>query len=208
MSVFTDGKMLDALEFDDLLSEFENLDVPLYLHPGIAPKALVDSYYTFPSKPKLTSIFSAGGWGWHNECAIHAIRLALSGALDGHSKLKVVVGHNGEMMPMILQRSTLYLPRTLVSADLFPRCCESKCGLRFLDYSQSHLSWIQFRRGAWAGCCSPSTTLILIQPESRALFARLEMWSRLRICANLRDECGGDIQDQGIGWCQGYLWEM
>lgn len=44
------------------------------------------------------------GWGWHNEVSIHVLRLAVSGTLDRHPKLKVVVGHQGEMLPMMLQR--------------------------------------------------------------------------------------------------------
>ncbi|KAJ5203750.1 2-amino-3-carboxymuconate-6-semialdehyde decarboxylase [Penicillium cinerascens] len=44
-SVGCTGKFLDDPEFDDLLSEFEALDVPLYLHPGIAPPAVIDTYY-------------------------------------------------------------------------------------------------------------------------------------------------------------------
>ncbi|GKZ17802.1 hypothetical protein AbraIFM66951_001072 [Aspergillus brasiliensis] len=98
------GQFLDAPEFDGLLSAFEELDVPLYLHPGIAPKPITDIYYTFEGKPQLSGTFAGMGWGWHNEVAIHAIRLAVSGALDKHPKLKVVVGHQGEMLPMMLQR--------------------------------------------------------------------------------------------------------
>lgn len=103
-SVGCTGKFLDDPEFDDLLSEFEALDVSLYLHPGIAPPAVIDTYYTFPGKPKLSATLAGMGWGWHNEVAIHILRLAVSGTLDRHPKLKVVVGHQGEMLPMMIQR--------------------------------------------------------------------------------------------------------
>lgn len=103
-SVGCTGKFLDDPEFDDLLSEFELLDVPLYLHPGIAPPEVIETYYTMPGKPLLTATLAGMGWGWHNEVAIHVIRLAVSGTLDRHPKLKVVVGHQGEMLPMMLQR--------------------------------------------------------------------------------------------------------
>ena len=39
-SVGGEGKFLDAPEFDPVLSEFEELDVPLFLHPGVATKAV------------------------------------------------------------------------------------------------------------------------------------------------------------------------
>jgi len=44
------------------------------------------------------------GWVWHNEVAIIVLRLFLAGVLDRHPKLKIVVGHQGEMMPMMIQR--------------------------------------------------------------------------------------------------------
>lgn len=103
-SVGCSGKFLDAPEFDGLLSEFEALDVPLYLHPGIAPPEVLDTYYTFPGQPLLSATLASMGWGWHNEVAIHVLRLALSGTLERHPRLKVVVGHQGEMLPMMLQR--------------------------------------------------------------------------------------------------------
>ena len=103
-SVGCTGKFLDDPEFEDLLAEFEALDVPLYLHPGIAPPPVVDAYYTFPDQPLLSATLAGMGWGWHNEVAVHVLRLALSGVLDRHPRLKVVVGHQGEMLPMMLQR--------------------------------------------------------------------------------------------------------
>ena len=103
-SICGSGKFLDAPEFDGLLSAFEELEVPLYLHPGIAPKSVTDTYYTFEGKPQLSGTMGGMGWGWHNEVAVHALRLAVSGVLDKHPNLKVVVGHQGEMLPMMLQR--------------------------------------------------------------------------------------------------------
>lgn len=42
-SVGCTGKSLDEPEFDELLSEFEALDVPIYLHQGIAPPAVIET---------------------------------------------------------------------------------------------------------------------------------------------------------------------
>ncbi|KEF58700.1 uncharacterized protein A1O9_06626 [Exophiala aquamarina CBS 119918] len=103
-SIGGEGRFLDDPEFDELLSEFERLDVPLFLHPGIAPESVQKTYYDFVGKPKLSATFGGMGWGWHNEVAIHVIRLAVSGTLDKHPRLKLVVGHQGEMLPMMLQR--------------------------------------------------------------------------------------------------------
>ena len=103
-SIGSSGEFLDHSKYDTLLSEFENLDVPLFLHPGLTPEVVMDCYYTIPDHPELSVLFGGMGWGWHNEVAIHVIRLAISGTLDRHPNLRLVVGHLGEMMPMMLQR--------------------------------------------------------------------------------------------------------
>ena len=103
-SVSGSGKFLDEPEYDCILSAFEDLDVPLYLHPGMVPKPVMETYYTFLNKPLLSATFGHMGWGWHNEVAIHVMRLAISGALDRHPRLKIIMGHQGEMVPMMMQR--------------------------------------------------------------------------------------------------------
>ena len=119
-SVACSGKFFDDAEYDSILSTFEELDLPLFLNPGIPPKGVVDTYYRFPDSPVLTANLSCYGWGWHSEVAIHVLRLAVSGALDRHPKLKIVIGHCGAMMPSMLQRfdqmfdrSTLGLARNV-----------------------------------------------------------------------------------------------
>ena len=103
-SVGGDGKFLDAPQFDPILSAFEDLDVPLFLHPGVPVKAVWDIYYDIPSRPDLSTRFGMGGWGWHNEVAIHVMRLVLTGTLDRHPRLKIIIGHQGEMLPAMMQR--------------------------------------------------------------------------------------------------------
>ena len=109
-SIGSSGKFLDRPEFKPVLSALEELDVPIYLHPGIPPEAVWNTYYAFPDKPALSAAFALPGWGWHNEVAIHTLRLALSGTLDKHPKLKVIIGHQGEMMPMMMQRFDTMFP--------------------------------------------------------------------------------------------------
>jgi predicted TIM-barrel fold metal-dependent hydrolase len=38
-------------------------------------------------------------------CFIHLLRLVLSGALDRHPRLKLIIGHMGEMLPMMMARA-------------------------------------------------------------------------------------------------------
>ncbi|MCJ1290964.1 hypothetical protein MMC34_002506 [Xylographa carneopallida] len=53
------AKFLDSPEFDPVLSAFEELDVPLYLHSAIPPKAVWDQYYAIDGKPDLSAAFRA-----------------------------------------------------------------------------------------------------------------------------------------------------
>ena len=45
------------------------------------------------------------GWGWHSETAIHVLRLLFAGVFDRYPKLNLIIGHMGEMLPMMMARS-------------------------------------------------------------------------------------------------------
>ena len=99
----TTGLFLDDPAFDPLLARFEQLGVPLYLHPAPPPPAVRDAYYArLPGHSSL--LLSLAGWGWHSETAIHVLRLVLSGTLDRHPGLKLIVGHMGEGLPAMFAR--------------------------------------------------------------------------------------------------------
>ena len=99
----TDGRFLNAPEFEPVLAQAEALDVPIYLHPGIPTAPVRNAYFdNLPGNFSFTTALSA--WGWHADTAIHVLRLALSGALDRHPGLKIVVGHMGEALPFMLDR--------------------------------------------------------------------------------------------------------
>ena len=98
-----DGKFLDAPEFAPVLACAERLDVPLYIHPGVPPERVRAAYYD--GLPDGASFMLAiAGWGWHAETAVHILRLALSGALDRHPRLKFLIGHMGEGLPTMMER--------------------------------------------------------------------------------------------------------
>ena len=99
----TDGKFLDDPMFEPVLARAEALNVPIYVHPGIPPQAVREAYYGGLKGP-LPTIFARAGYGWHAETAVHIIRLALSGALDKHPRLQIIIGHQGEGLPAMLDR--------------------------------------------------------------------------------------------------------
>jgi predicted TIM-barrel fold metal-dependent hydrolase len=94
---------LDHPRFAPLLQRAELLKVPIYLHPGLPPKAVADVYYSGLPKHAGDAL-AISGWGWHSETAIHVLRLIISGTFDKYPKLKLIIGHMGEMLPMMMAR--------------------------------------------------------------------------------------------------------
>lgn len=101
----THGNFLDEVQFRPILEAAEALDVPLYIHPGSPSPEAVEAYY------KGYPALAHAGWGFNVEAATHALRMILSGAFDAYPKLKVIIGHMGEMLPYELWRCDTLLSR-------------------------------------------------------------------------------------------------
>jgi predicted TIM-barrel fold metal-dependent hydrolase len=99
----TEGRFLDHPSYDSLLAAAVELDVPIYIHPNVPPPAVQEAYYS-GLEPGASRVIGTAGWGWHSEVAIHLLRLVLAGTLDKHRKLKVIIGHMGEMLPVMFDR--------------------------------------------------------------------------------------------------------
>ena len=108
----TNNEFLDDEKYAPIFERAESLDVPIYLHPGIPPKAVVDAYYSNLPK-EAGNRLSVAGWGWHSETAIHTLRLIVAGTLDKYPGLKLIIGHMGEMLPMMAARcDNMFKPNT------------------------------------------------------------------------------------------------
>jgi predicted TIM-barrel fold metal-dependent hydrolase len=106
----TNGRFLDDRRFRPLLERAAALDVPLYLHAGNPPAAVVDAYYgDYAEKYPL---LLRAGWSYTVETATQAIRLVLSGVFDEFPRLTVILGHLGEALPFSLWRINRYLQFT------------------------------------------------------------------------------------------------
>ncbi|MFZ3351349.1 MAG: amidohydrolase family protein [Xanthobacteraceae bacterium] len=100
----TEGRFLDHASFDPVLSAAEELDVPIYIHPHIPPEPIRQAYFSdLPTG--AGRVLETAGWGWHSETAIHVLRMVVAGTLDRHRRLKLIIGHMGEMLPMMLDRA-------------------------------------------------------------------------------------------------------
>ena len=100
----TDGTYYDGAEFWPVFEVAERLDVPLYIHPAIQPEERRKAFAGNYSK-EVQMALAHWGFGWHAATATHVLRLFAAGVFDQYSKLKVVVGHMGELLPFTLERT-------------------------------------------------------------------------------------------------------
>jgi predicted TIM-barrel fold metal-dependent hydrolase len=105
----TSSLFLDDPQFAPLLARAEELNVPLYLHPGVPPAPVRSVYYeNLPHE--LGERLSMAGFGWHAETAIHILRLILSGTLERYPRLRLIIGHMGETLPVMMARADMTMP--------------------------------------------------------------------------------------------------
>ena len=92
----TGGHYLDEDRYLPFWERVQELDVPVYLHPG----GLVDHPAMFANRPEL----NGPTWAWTVETATHALRLVFGGTFKRFPKIKVILGHMGETLPFLLWR--------------------------------------------------------------------------------------------------------
>jgi predicted TIM-barrel fold metal-dependent hydrolase len=99
----TENRCLDHPSYDGLLAAAVELDVRIYIHPNVPMPAVQEIYYS--GLPEgADRVVGTAGWGWHSEVAIQILRMVFAGTFDKHPKLKMVIGHMGEMLPVMLAR--------------------------------------------------------------------------------------------------------
>jgi predicted TIM-barrel fold metal-dependent hydrolase len=105
----TNGVFFDDKRFWPICERAQALDVPLYLHPSIPVKAVVDAYYRdyLDKYPQLQS----AAWGYTVETATQGVRMVLSGVFEKYPGLKIILGHLGESLPFSAWRIDMCLSR-------------------------------------------------------------------------------------------------
>lgn len=98
------GAFLDDERFDPVLAAAEQVDLPIYVHPGLPQRSVSEAYYAGNWPAAVHFLFSGPGFGWHAEAGIQVMRLIFSGALDRHPSLKLLSGHWGEFVAGWLDR--------------------------------------------------------------------------------------------------------
>lgn len=97
------GKYYDGDDYDVFWKRAQDLDVPIYLHPTW-PSDNMNPQYTGNFPEAAGRSLGASGWGWHTETGLHILRLFAAGLFDKFPRLKIIIGHFGEMLPFQLQR--------------------------------------------------------------------------------------------------------
>ncbi|KAF9738539.1 hypothetical protein PMIN03_003512 [Paraphaeosphaeria minitans] len=92
----------DSSNFHPVWKAAEELNVPIYIHPNFPTPAMQSHYEGLPSSASRS--IATSGWGWHSECGAHLLRLYAGGVFDAFPKLRIIIGHFGEMLPFMLDR--------------------------------------------------------------------------------------------------------
>jgi predicted TIM-barrel fold metal-dependent hydrolase len=98
-----DGEFYDNKRFWPVFEKAEELDVAIYIHPTFASEEMM-GYYKGNYDDSVAMALSAFGWAWHTETGLHILRLFASGLFDRFPKLKIVIGHMGELLPFQIDR--------------------------------------------------------------------------------------------------------
>lgn len=92
----TQGSYLDEHKFHPFWKKVEELNVPIYLHPG-NPQHM-------PANYKDQHELAGPLWGWSVETGTHALRMVFSGLFDLFPRIRIILGHMGETIPFLLWR--------------------------------------------------------------------------------------------------------
>lgn len=137
----THGVFFDDKRFWPIFERAAALDVPIYLHPAVPQKPVIDAYYQdyVQDWPQILR----AAWGFTVETATQGVRMVLSGVFDKYPGLKIVLGHLGEGLPFLLWRVNMGFAR------------EGREGRGFRDIFCEHF-WIT-TSGFWSDpallCC-------------------------------------------------------
>ncbi|KAI0154125.1 hypothetical protein GGR57DRAFT_492221 [Xylariaceae sp. FL1272] len=90
--------------YSPLWEAAQGLDVPIYLHPAMPTAEQMNAFCggDIPTDAKVG--ISTYAWGWHSDVAMHVLRLFGAGVFDKFPRLKLIVGHFGEMLPFMVER--------------------------------------------------------------------------------------------------------
>lgn len=103
-----DGTYFNGAQYDPVFAMAEKLDVPIYLHPAAPPADISQKLFTGNYPTNIAGRLGTNTWGWHVDVGLHVLRLYSAGLFERFPKLKLIIGHNGEDLPMFIDRIDSY----------------------------------------------------------------------------------------------------
>ena len=102
------GRFYDEKDYWPMFEKAQELDVPIYIHPTPAEdfKRYAGNYDN-----TMQTLIAGPALCWHTEIAMHLLRLYGSGMFDAYPRVKLILGHNGEAVPFMLDRIEKMLSR-------------------------------------------------------------------------------------------------
>ena len=92
----TNGHFLDEEMYFPFWERVQDLDVPIYIHPG----RMADLPLIYNGHPELIGPI----WSWGCDTAAHALRMVFAGTFKRYPRVKIILGHMGEMIPYFFWR--------------------------------------------------------------------------------------------------------
>lgn len=133
------GEYLDLPKYWELLEAAEALDAPIYIHPTDPPRDMIGPYLDRGLEGALA--------GFSHEVWLHLMAIITSGALDRFPKLKFVIGHMGEGMPLLMYRFD-YMQMLAARRGLRGKAEGTKLKRTISEYMKTNV-WITTSGMAW-----------------------------------------------------------
>lgn len=103
-SHLVDGQYYDDRKFWPIFDCAERLDVPVYIHPTFPVPAVKEAMFDGSYEDAVSFALGTSAWGWHSDTGLCVLRLHAAGLFEKYPRVKIVIGHMGEMLPFMLDR--------------------------------------------------------------------------------------------------------
>ena len=106
----------DDEHYFPIFAKAQELDVPVYLHPGMVSPKITEHYYQGSWSPRATFMLAGFGVGWHYDVGMQLLRMMMGGVFDRLPELKIMAGHWGELVSFYMYRSD-EIPQEVTGLD-------------------------------------------------------------------------------------------